>query len=148
MAAAVPVVFWFNVGKLVRFEALPLTGVPSTAAIMVGLVSVLLVSVWEPASVTTFVARMPESVRVKVELEVTALKRSPVVGTDTGPTIVLEALIAAAADMVNVKALDALRKPRLPVVVLATPNIGVGVTLGAPLKLVLSRPPLAVVSQA
>lgn len=42
--AALPVVFWLSVGK-VQLAKLPDAGVPSTGAVIVGLVSVLLVSV-------------------------------------------------------------------------------------------------------
>lgn len=79
---------------------------------------------------TTLEANMPESVSVQVVLVVTQFKRSPSAGTDTGPTRVLEAVIAAAAPTVKVKALEALSNPIVPLVVLATPSVGVAVKEG------------------
>lgn len=79
---------------------------------------------------TRFAATTPESVSVQVVDVVAQSSTSPLAGTEIGPTRVLDALMAAAAPIVNVKALEALRKPRVPVVVDATPSTGVGVNAG------------------
>jgi hypothetical protein len=88
-------------------------------------------------------ATTPESVRVQVVLVVAQSSKWPLVGTDIGPTIVFDALMAAAAAIVNVNALDALSKPNEPVVVLATPRVGVAVQDDAVVLVALGIVPAA-----
>jgi hypothetical protein len=67
---------------------------PKAGVVRVGLVRVLLVSVCDPANVTTFVASIPLSVNVQVVLETTHSLRSPVTGAVANPKIVFDAVAA------------------------------------------------------
>jgi len=77
--------------------------------------------------ITTFDVRSPESVNWQVVLVVEQERRWLLVGTALGPAMVLEALMPAAPAMVKAKAFEALSRVREPVVVLATPKVGVAV---------------------